>query len=117
MQEIYNHSGELIAYQYQNMLLHPNKWDVLGLVLGNCVYNHQAVALGKFVQHNIYNFSGEVMARKSDASIPVPDQIDLTKSILQGWDILLGIKDYSSPWVETTPKWSNASLAESLYTY
>ena len=33
MQALHNHSGELIAYHYQNMLIHPEDLQVMGLVL------------------------------------------------------------------------------------
>lgn len=116
MQAFYNHAGELIAYQYQNMLIHPDNWQVLGLVLGNCVFNQRAKVLGKLFQQKVYDLSGEVLASKADASIPLPGSFSPTNCLLQAWKILVMIKDHSCPWVATKNKWSAASLAESLYT-
>ena len=111
MQALYNHGGELIAYQFQNMLIHPDNWQVLG----NCVFDQNAKVLGKLFQQKVYNLSGEVLASKSDESLPVPKEINTTNCILQAWQILVMIKDHSCPWVNAKTNWSSASLAEFIY--
>lgn len=115
MQALYNHSGELIAYQYLNMILHPDNMQVLGLVLGNCVFDQKAKLLGKLFQQKVYNMSGEVLASKSEASLPLPANMDLTPCIMDAWKILLMIKDHTCSWVTTKNAWAPASLAESIY--
>ncbi len=117
MQALYNHGGELIAYQYQNMLIHPDNFEVLGLILGNCVYDHHSNVLGKLFQKNVYSLSGEVLACKTDTSLPLPQNYNNANSILQAWKILTSIKDHACPWVTVKNVWSQASLAESLYLY
>lgn len=115
MQALHNHSGELIAYQYLNMILHPDNMQVLGLVLGNCVFDQKAKVLGKLFQQKVYNMSGEVLASKSDASLPLPENMNVTGCIMDAWKILLMINDHSCPWVTTKNTWAQASLAESIY--
>jgi hypothetical protein len=117
MQALYNHGGELIAYHYQNMLLHPDHFEVLGLVLGNCVFDHQAKLLGKLFQKNVYNLEGEVLANQPDDSLALPLLFDNTKSVIQAWHILTKIKDHVCPWVKVKHTWSRTSLAEHLYVY
>jgi hypothetical protein len=115
MQALFNHAGELIAYQHQNMLIHPDNMQVLGLVLGNCVFSNQAKVLGKLFQQKVYGLSGEVLASKADATLPLPLSFDITGSIRQAWQILVKIKDHSCPWVPAKESWSRFSLAEYLY--
>ncbi|MEO7530595.1 MAG: hypothetical protein ABIS69_04260 [Sediminibacterium sp.] len=115
MHALHNHAGEVIAYHYQNMLVHPDNMQVLGLVLGNCVFDQKAKVLGKLFQQKVYNLSGEVMARKSDTSLPVPADLDPNACILEAWGILVLVKDHLCPWVTPKNTWSQASLAESLY--
>ena len=115
MHALYNHGGELIAYQYLNVLIHPDSHKVLGLVLGNCVFDRDANVLGKMFQQKVFNLSGEILASKSDESLPLPPNIDTTGCILEGWNILLLINDHSCPWVTVSNTWSPASLAESIY--
>lgn len=115
MQALYNHAGELIAYQHQNMLFHPDDMQVLGLVLGNCVFGNQANILGKMFQQKVYSLSGEVLASKAEDSLPLPHHFNITGSILQAWQILVKIKEHNCPWVQTKDTWSRASLAEYLY--
>ena len=115
MQAFYNHAGELIAYQYQNMLIHPDSFQVLGIVLGNCVFGNQAKMLGKLFQQKVYSLNGEVLASKSDASLPEPATLDAKGCVRQAWQIVVKIKDHVCPWVNARDAWSRASLAESLY--
>ncbi len=116
MQTLYNHSGELIAYHYQNMLIHPENMEVMGLVLGNCVYDRQAKVLGKLFQQQVHNIEGEIIAGQSDISSPLPQGFNITRCILQAWHILVKVKDHSGPWVKAGTNWARTSLAELLYT-
>jgi len=115
MHALYNNGGELIAYQYLNILVHPDSMEVLGLVLGNCVFDLKAKVLGKLFQQKVYNLSGEILASKSGTCIPLPQNMNITSCIMGAWEILLMIKDHSCPWVTTKNKWAPASLAESVY--
>ncbi len=115
MQLLYNHSGELIAYHHQNMLIHPEDLNVMGLVLGNCVFDQQARIIGKLFQEKVYNVSGEVLASQAKDSLPLPGGFDIHNSILHAWEILVMIKDHSCPFVNPKNAWSTASLAECLY--
>ena len=115
MQAIYNHAKELVAYQYQNVIIHPDNFSVLGLVLGNCVFDKDARVLGKLFHQKVHNLSGEVMAIKDETSLPLPVEFDQTDCIAQGWQILVSIKDHSCPWVAEKESWSETSLAEFLY--
>lgn len=117
MQALYNHGGELITYHYQNMLLHPDNFKVLGLVLGNCVFDAQAKIIGKLFQQKVYNLSGEVLASQSDVSMPLPSNFSTANCVVHAWRILVQIKDHDCPWVTVKEKWSQTSLAEYLYAY
>ncbi len=115
MHALYNHSGELIAYQYQNALVHPESMEVLGLVLGNCVFNQQAKVLGKLFQQKVYNLSGEILASKAGHSLPVPAELDTSGIISEAWKIVVLISDHSCAWVHAKTGWATSSLAELLY--
>lgn len=115
MHALYNHSGELIAYQYQNALVHPESMDVLGIVLGNCVFDQQARPLGKLFQQKVYNLSGEILASKDDKALPVPGEADTNGIIQAAWKIVVMVKDHSCAWVNAQTAWASASLAEALY--
>jgi hypothetical protein len=117
MHALYNHSGELIAYQYQNALVHPENMQVLGLILGNCVFDQKAKVLGKLFQQKVYNLSGEVLASKADNSLPVPENVDTNSIIQEAWKILILIKDHSCAWVTAKTAWAPYSLAELIYVY
>ncbi len=116
MQGLYNRSGELIAYCGHNMLLHPDNMSVLGLVLGNCVFDQRAKVLGKLFGHKIYNLSGEVLAEAHDGPPSIHSSRNLRECMADAWSILTLIKDHSCPWVPAGKTWAQYSLAEHIYT-
>ncbi len=115
MHSLYNRSGELIAYLHQNAIVHPDTFEVLGIVLGNCVFGRQAKMLGKFFHHKVYAVTGELLAREDEAVLSVPQSLNGKNCISQVWDIMIRIKDHLCPWVPEKETWSSASLAEFLY--
>lgn len=116
MQALFNHAGELIAYHYRHMLLHPDNYRVLGLVLGNCVFDGQAKIIGKLFQQRVYNLSGEVLASGSEVPISLLFNFSTAHCVMDAWKILMQIKEHNCPWVTAKEKWAEASLAEYLYT-
>jgi hypothetical protein len=115
MQSIYNQANELVAYQYQNLILHPENYSVLGLVLGNCVFNKDAKVLGKLFHQKVHDLSGQVLAIRDDNTLPLPNGFEPDECIIQGWQILINIKDHTCPWVTEKETWSETSFAQLLY--
>ncbi len=115
MHSLYNRSGEVIAYLHQNAIIHPDSFEVLGVVLGNCVFGPQAKLLGKFFHDKVYAFSGELLAKKEQQPTSLPQRFNVSNCIKQAWQILTRIKEHVCPWVVEKEVWSNASLAEYLY--
>ena len=97
------------------MLINPDDLRVMGLVLGNCVFDQQAKVVGKLFQQKVYNVKGEVLASQAQDSLPIPGNFNVSGCILNAWEILVMIKDHSCPFVTPKNSWSNASLAECLY--
>ena len=115
MQAIYNHSKELVAYQFKNVIIHPDDFSVLGLVLGNCLFDKEANVLGKLFHHKVLNLAGEVMAYKDESPFQMPANFDNLDCIQKGWQILIKIKNHSCPWIIEKKSWSKTTIAESLY--
>ena len=114
MQAFYNQGGDLIAFHNQNMILQPDSFDVLGLVLGNCIFNKNAEIIGKLFQQKVYQLSGEMIAYQPEETLPVPENFVLTNSLQQAWRILMGIKNHDSPWVNPNGKWSKKKFTDFL---
>ncbi len=115
MNALYNRSGEVIAYLHQNAIMHPDTFEVIGMTLGNCVFDPQAKVIGKFFHDKVYAISGELLAKKDHKPVSIPQYLNVTDSIMQSWQILTRIKDHVCPWVTEKETWSNRSLAEYLY--
>lgn len=98
---------------YHNCLLIPQSSEVMGLVLGNCVYGKTGVLKGKIINHSLYNTGGEKIAVEN-----LPGTFDIKfnhHKLSEGrWAILQAIKDHNSPWVEPKEKWAETDLLEYL---
>jgi hypothetical protein len=115
MHSLFNRSGELVAYLHQNAIVHPDTFEVLGVVLGNCVFGSQAKVLGKIVHDKVYAVTGEMLAKADTLTLSLPQRFNVKKCISQSWQLLMRIKDHACPWINEKETWSKSSLAEFLY--
>jgi len=114
MYPLNNRSGELIAYLHQNAILHPDSLEVMGVLLGNCVFDPQARMLGKYFHNKLYTVKGELLATSKPEPEPVPQKLSSQSWMRQTWQILDRIKDHICPWVPEKDNWSKSSLVECL---
>jgi len=115
MYPIYNRTGEIIAYLHQNAIIHPDNFDVLGILLGNCVFGPQAKVLGKSFHDKVYSLKGELLARIEKTPAVLPQSLNVRKCIDESFQLMVRIKDHICPWIPERQDWASASLAEQLY--
>ncbi len=114
MYPLYNRHGDLIAYLHQNAIIHPESFDVLGVMLGNCVFGPQAKVLGKIFHNKLYALTGELLARTEKTPMSIPQKLDVSACISQAWQIMTRINDHICPWIPEKEVWSKSSLNEHL---
>jgi hypothetical protein len=102
-----------IAYLYANCIFSPGNLEIIGIVLGNCVYGRTGKLKAKLIDHAIYTTKGEKLAieKPLDADLP---KIDLSKVRRERWALLNSIKNHDCPWIEPKEKWADYSLDEFL---
>ena len=115
MYPLYNRTGEIIAYLHYHAIIHPDSFEVLGVMLGNCVFGPQAKLLGKFFHDNVYSIKGELLARMEKTPSVLPQKLNVKKCVSESWQLMVRIKDHICPWIPEKKEWANASLAEHLY--
>lgn len=98
---------------YHNCLLEPKSSEIMGLVLGNCVYGKNGSLKGKIINHSFYNTGGEKIGVENFLGSH-PSTFNHHKLSEGRWTILQSIRDHNPPWVEPKEKWADTDLLEYL---
>ena len=101
-----------IAYVHKNSILVPGSQEVVGVIIGDCVYGKAGVFKGKYINKKIYSPDGEMLATESGNTGNVV--IDLSAIMNQSWKVITSIKNHISPWVVLKSTWAKYSLPEFL---
>ncbi|RYY54074.1 MAG: hypothetical protein EOO09_15685 [Chitinophagaceae bacterium] len=101
---------QAIALVYRNMLLDTRGIEVLGIVLGNCVFDATGKACAKYFKHVLYDMDGRILAR--DGGIVDDLSIDPLTLKDASWEILEGVTDHSCPVIEPLTQWSAVAIKE-----
>ncbi|MBC7849689.1 MAG: hypothetical protein H7Y31_08135 [Chitinophagaceae bacterium] len=103
-----NGSGFLL---HHNCILSLVGSEVMGIVLGNCVYGKSGLLKGKLLNRALYNTKGQKLAveKLDEQKLPAIDHARLTE---ENWRVLNSIQDHNSPWVEPKEEWAESTLQE-----
>lgn len=113
MTSIVDKNGNTIAYMYLTIIIDAEQKQVLGLVLGNCLFGHESAPVGKFFKDTFRKANGEILALLGKEVFPEKPAEE--KRILRdAWDLLSRVKDHTCMWVEEKNKWSNEDLKNYL---
>lgn len=112
MYVLLNQRKETIAYIETNMILRADNADLLGVLLGNCLFDREGRLSGKFFGNKVYNLMGEQLA---DAVI-ADGAADVTfqRHLEEASDIAYSIADHADVWIEPTGKWGRQQLVDVL---
>jgi hypothetical protein len=58
-----------LAYVHNNIILQPDGFEVLGVILGQCVFGTKEELKGKFVHKTLYNTSGEKIGEEKSLRV------------------------------------------------
>ena len=101
-----------VAYIYNNIILLPESFEVIGVKLGDCVFGRQAILKGKYFNGTIYNANGEILARDNGESEEV--NFDVAKAAQDSWNLITSLKHHIFPWIVPKEKWSKTRLDKFL---
>jgi hypothetical protein len=101
-----------IAFVHNHSIFVPDSQEVLGVIIGDCVYGKNGAFKGKFINKKIYSPDGEMLATETgNIGNTVPDFAWVRH---QSWNVINSIKNFISPWVEIKNRWATYSLPEFL---
>jgi hypothetical protein len=102
--------GQAVALLYQNLLLDTYGTVVLGVILGNCVFDGQGAARAKYFRHTLFDMNGRVLA-KDNGFVPHV-QLDATALMHTAWEIIQTITDHQCPMIDPLEDWSPVPVLE-----
>src|SRR6478609_10698964 len=90
-----DHSKRIVAYLHNHLILLPESFEVIGVIIGKAVFGINGGLKGKFLHNTIYATSGEKIGEGSIASqTPGFDHHSLVRKT---WEVLTHIKDHGCP--------------------
>jgi len=101
-----------IAFVHNNSILVPESQEVLGVIIGDCVYGKKGAFKGKYINKKIYSPDGEMLA--AEIGNTGNTILDFSMIMHQSWNVINSIQNFISPWVETKNTWATYSLPEFL---
>ena len=101
-----------VAYLYNHTLVVPGSQEVLGVIIGDCVYGRKGDLKGKYINNTIYTYEGEMLAKGNGSTYD--SSIDFTAVRQKSWQILKSIFIHSSPWITPKNTWARISFPDFL---
>jgi hypothetical protein len=112
MNALVDGNNKLCAYLYNNKIILPSNFEVVGVVLGDCVFGYSGDVKGKIFKGIFYAVNGQIVAREEQCShMPGFDVIEV---VLRGWHIVQKIKNHECSWITPSEKWVAFSIEDFL---
>lgn len=101
---------QAVMLLHQNILLNRFGTEMLGVILGNCVFDADGSPRAKFFHNTLYNMDGRIMARETGTK----EDLIIDAAVLMNcsWEIVYHIKDHNCPMIEPLNEWSTVPAAE-----
>jgi hypothetical protein len=105
-------SKKIKAYLHNNIILVPGTLEVLGVILGSCVFGKDGKAKGKYFHKKFYSTSGEIVGM--DYGSFDDKTIDTNFILNEGWKLITSITNHNCPWIYPLEKWSSQEIVQLL---
>jgi hypothetical protein len=103
-----------LAYFSKNAILQLHTGQVLGVVLGRCVFSKAGRVVGKLFHGILRNEKGEQVAVLSVTNEPETNQLPAVPQSEKIWELIHSIKDHACLNVPENRSWSSRPLEEFL---
>ncbi|GAC1438485.1 MAG: hypothetical protein NVSMB63_02120 [Sediminibacterium sp.] len=105
MTSITDKNGETVAYLFQNIIIDLNQQQVLGLILGNCVFGKEDAPIGKFFNDTFRKKNGMKIARLGKKMSSVKP-INEARLLQDAWQLLTKVKEHICMWIDEKDTWT-----------
>ena len=113
MTTIINKEGETVAFLYLNVILDINQQNVLGIILGNCVYGVPNKPIGKYF-HDVFRKKNGKIIGKLGKKITSKKPDSEAEILFTAWKKLSKLHDHVCPWIEEKEGWTKELFVDFL---
>jgi hypothetical protein len=114
MTSINDKRGTTVAYLHNNIIVDVNSENVVGVVLGNCVFGDAEQPIGKYFNNTFRDINGKVIGVTGGVKktgIKINELI-----MLEGaWKILNKVKEHVCGWIKEVEEWADITFSEFLH--
>lgn len=113
MVNITDNHGNTVAFLHSNIIIDAAQENVLGLLLGSCIFGMGDAPIGKFFNDTFRLTDGRIMARTGNEIIPhkPSNEKDLFAA---AWQLLTNVKDHVCMWIVEKDEWTAAPFSMHL---
>lgn len=115
MTPIADKHGSTVAYLYNNIILDINRENVVGVILGNCVFGDAPQPIGKYFKNTFRGVNGKMIAVTGDAE-QRHTNINELKVLDGAWKILKKVKEHVCGWIQEAEEWADITFSDFLGT-
>lgn len=114
MYVLLNQAKETVAYIETNMIAKAGSMELLGVLLGNCLFDRQGKLTGKFFGGVVYNLKGEQLADSRISEPVAGGEAAFQVHLQEATSIVYSITNHVDVWIEPTGKWAKLGLERVL---
>jgi len=107
-----DHSKRIVAYLHDHLIMLPESFEVIGLIIGETVFGINGGLKGTFRHKTLYSTTGEKIGEGTIAH-QTPG-FDHPSMVRKTWQVLTHIKDHTCPLIIPQNRWAGMSLTDVL---
>ena len=112
MNSFANGIGQQVLWLHQNVLLIPESNEIVGIVLGQCIFSRRGALKGKYFNHTLYDEKGRIIAKECNAKCKSEH---LYNSLVQNASFILEkIKKHHISWITPGTTWIKEPVLDFL---
>jgi hypothetical protein len=109
MRILVDEQGNTVAYLYKKAIVDKTLSNVLGIVLGNCLFTKSQEPVGRFFNDALHDEKGNIIAKLKHEH-QAEHHLNTTDIRNGAWDIMMHIKDYVCAWLPASKSWSDENV-------
>lgn len=110
---VQDQTNNKLALIQRNIIMSLSGNKVLGIAVGDCLFNGDSKVFGKIIQSKAYDLKGAIIGNIVFSN-PISNLSLSHDQINHSWNILSNIKEHICPWIEITDEWSLLSFSDYL---
>lgn len=113
MRILVDEQGNTVAYLYKRAIVDKSLNNVLGIVLGNCLFAKSQQPVGRIFKDTLRDENGHIIAKvSSDHPSELPANVSSIRN--SAWEIVMDIKEHLCSWLPDKKTWSAESIENFL---